>query len=409
MCLGSIAFSFILIHYLYELQVKDTNLADKTALDYITMAANKTRLLKENREGVAPIDFILASILLNPLLMTLFYLNVKFSAFKTARDWILFLLRMSNCFVIAAGAVSILTYSMHRRIVVLSVIVSQAIGCLIYSWMAPLYRWYLTDFRRKGLIYYLPRSLQDTLLRSSLLDWLSSSDMYENVSRYFPFLFKLTAQERSQALQQLEPPMRRKLQQKGMVRLFPQSVQRVMLPVQDSEPGQLRLSETLTFGFNFDVPTPERPAPLSPSNQVSLQQLFLSRFYSGFFGSGSQFSVKQISSMATLSLAILVLQIARAPKRHRETILFLLRVALGSSAGVVALASVSMGLLKLSFSSVAAQISKKSRRSLQHMLQAQTRTGYYLLSKGARIRRETTLVASCIAFYLAYKRLTRLK
>ena len=236
-----------------------------------------TRAVHDDDSNIAIVDFLLAMLLLNPLWLSILITNASLSSYKTTTAWMLLLLRMSCCVTIAVCSVGTITYTTSRRTKVLSLLIVHSVGCLIYSWLVPCIRWYVMKFRNQGLVHYLPSSMQRTLLRESLLDWLSSSAFYDKIMRYYPFLFQLNSEERTRALRQVSPAERRALQRRGIVHLLPGSIQQAMLPVNETRStllhGDLKLSDTMSFGFNFDSNT---DAPVQ-TDETLLQQLVLSR------------------------------------------------------------------------------------------------------------------------------------
>lgn len=160
----------------------------------------------------------------------LLLVNVTYSGVATRLDLALLLLRVACCLTVCASLTVILTEFLSRRVMI--ALLSLAYGALglVYAWSVPLWRWYLDDASTKGLIAFLPASVQELLLRTSLLEWLTDTTLTERVQPFLPFLLPLSRAEQNRLLERMPVEQQLTLTRPGLLPFLPETVQRALLP-----------------------------------------------------------------------------------------------------------------------------------------------------------------------------------
>lgn len=160
----------------------------------------------------------------------LLLVNVAHSGVASRLELALLLLRVACCFTVCASLTVILAEFLSRRVMIALLALAYGALGLAYSWSVPLWRWYLDDASKKGLVAFLPASLQQLLLRTSLLEWLTDASMAEKVQPFLPFLLPLSRAEQTRLLERMPVESQLTLTRPGLLPLLPETVQRVLLP-----------------------------------------------------------------------------------------------------------------------------------------------------------------------------------
>lgn len=174
--------------------------------------------------------------------------NVAYSDVSSRLEVALLLLRVACCFTVCFSLTVILTEFLSRRVMI--ALISLAYGGLglVYSWSVPVWRWYLDEATTKGLIAFMPASVQQLLLRTSLLEWMTDTSMFEKIQPFLPFLLPLSRAEQNRLLEQMPVESQLMLTRPGLMPLLPESVQKALLPSaplpQDASESQLVLHDS---------------------------------------------------------------------------------------------------------------------------------------------------------------------
>ncbi|TYZ58568.1 hypothetical protein PybrP1_009948 [[Pythium] brassicae (nom. inval.)] len=300
----------------------------------------------------------------------LLLVNVAHSGVASRVELALLLLRVACCLTVCASLTVILAEFLSRRVMIALLALAYGALGLAYSWSVPLWRWYLDEASRKGLVAFLPAPLQQLLLRTSLLEWLTDSSMSERVQPFLPFLLPLSRAEQTRLLERMPVESQLTLTRPGLLPLLPESVQRVLLPTaatDDDDNGgedaavsqqlalrngsapasdgsasaekQLELPSTAAAGFDFQAAASKGVLAAQSSDQV-LADIISNRVWSGCKQIVQMPSSKALNRTASISTALFVLQLY-ASRRSRQlfvtTLQFLLTSALGSVAACAVL------------------------------------------------------------------------
>lgn len=165
----------------------------------------------------------------------LLLVNVAYSGVANRLELALLLLRLACCLTVCASLTVILAEFLSRRVMIALLALAYGALGLAYSWSVPLWRWYLDEASKKGLIAFLPESLQQLLLRTSLLEWLTDTSMSEKVQPFLPFLLPLSRAEQNRLLEQMPVENQLTLTRPGLMPFLPESVQRALLPSTKSD------------------------------------------------------------------------------------------------------------------------------------------------------------------------------
>lgn len=167
----------------------------------------------------------------------LLLVHVAYSSIASPVEVALLVLRVASCLTVSFSLTVILTEFLSRRAML--ALVSLAYGSLglLYSWSVPAWRWYVTEARRKGLVAFLPASMQQLLLRTSLLEWLTDTSFSDRMRPFLPFLLPLSKVEQTRLLEQMPTETQITMTRPGLLPLLPSSVQRALLPAESDSDG----------------------------------------------------------------------------------------------------------------------------------------------------------------------------
>lgn len=162
--------------------------------------------------------------------------HVAYSSIASRVEVALLALRVASCLTVSAALTVLLTEFFSRRAML--AILALAYGSLgiLYSWSVPLWRWYMTEARARGLVAFLPEALQQLLLHTSLLEWLTDTSFSDKMRPFLPFLLPLSRGEQLALLEQMPVETQRTMTRPGfLLPMLPGAVQRALLPAADSD------------------------------------------------------------------------------------------------------------------------------------------------------------------------------
>jgi hypothetical protein len=160
----------------------------------------------------------------------LFLVNIAHSSLATRHDAALLLLRVVCCATVCFSLTVILTEFLSRRVMIALMTLAYGSLGLVYAWSVPVWRWYLDEASAKGLVAFMPASLQTLLLRTSLLEWLTDTSFMDKMRPFLPFLLPLSKAEQNRVLEQLPVETQIMMTRPGMVTFLPPTVQKLLLP-----------------------------------------------------------------------------------------------------------------------------------------------------------------------------------
>ncbi|RHY27026.1 hypothetical protein DYB32_007103 [Aphanomyces invadans] len=208
-----------------------------------------------NLEAYDPVvvDHAIAAIALSGPVGYALLLNMYYSDVETPVGLTLLTLRISCCCIIGAALTVFLAECFTRRLVISLVLMGYGAWGIGYAWSVPLWRWYMYEVRRHGLVAFLPAGLQDTLLRMTLLEWLTDTTFADKMRDYFPFFLPLDNSEQQRVMHSLPTDTQTMMKKPGLVHLLPSTLQEVLLPSPEY------------FSDSTDVVTSMPPLPATPS------------------------------------------------------------------------------------------------------------------------------------------------
>ncbi|ETW00330.1 hypothetical protein, variant 3 [Aphanomyces invadans] len=208
-----------------------------------------------NLEAYDPVvvDHAIAAIALSGPVGYALLLNMYYSDVETPVGLTLLTLRISCCCIIGAALTVFLAECFTRRLVISLVLMGYGAWGIGYAWSVPLWRWYMYEVRRHGLVAFLPAGLQDTLLRMTLLEWLTDTTFADKMRDYFPFFLPLDNSEQQRVVHSLPTDTQTMMKKPGLVHLLPSTLQEVLLPSPEY------------FSDSTDVVTSMPPLPATPS------------------------------------------------------------------------------------------------------------------------------------------------
>ncbi|RHY85987.1 hypothetical protein DYB37_012128 [Aphanomyces astaci] len=185
-----------------------------------------------NLEAYDPVvvDHAIAAIALSGPVGYALLLNMYYSDVETPVGLTLLTLRISCCCIVGAAMTVFLAECFSRRLVFSLVLMGYGVWGIGYAWSVPLWRWYTYDVRRHGLVAFLPAGLQDTLLRMTLLEWLTDTSFADKLRDYFPFFLPLNNVEQQRVVHSLPCDTQTMMHTPGLVHLLPSALQDVLLP-----------------------------------------------------------------------------------------------------------------------------------------------------------------------------------
>uniref|UniRef100_K3WUF6 Uncharacterized protein n=1 Tax=Globisporangium ultimum (strain ATCC 200006 / CBS 805.95 / DAOM BR144) TaxID=431595 RepID=K3WUF6_GLOUD len=287
--------------------------------------------------------------------------NVAYSRVVNRLEVALLLLRIACCLTVCFSLTVILTEFLSRRVMIALLAFSYGALGLVYSWSVPVWRWYLDEATTKGLIAFLPESVQELLLRTSLLEWMTDTTMSDKIQPFLPFLLPLSRAEQTRLLERMPVENQLVLTRPGLLPLLPESVQKALLPSEPSSDDsgdqlvvhrsssdanadasdssavvairKVELSRTADAGFAFHHPDTKSLA--SQSSEDVLVDIISNRVWTGCKQLVQMPSSKTLNRTASVSTALFVLQLYASRKSRQmfvTTLQFLMTSAFGSVA-----------------------------------------------------------------------------
>ncbi|KAG3004236.1 hypothetical protein JG687_00018149 [Phytophthora cactorum] len=326
------------------------------------------------------VDHLVVLVAISPPLAWLLLIHVAYSQIDSRVEVALLLLRVTSCLTVTFALTVLLTEFLSRRAMLALVAIAYASLGLLYSWSVPIWKWYQEDMRTRGLVRFLPESMQELLLQTSLLEWLTDTSFSDKVAPFLPFLLPLTRAEQMRLMEQMPPESQVMMTKPGLLPLLPDSVQKVLLPAEDSDSdqneekeevqtseGTLAMRETeeireirmqqkklltltpsapTTSGFDFHRPEVVGTVRTAPSREQVLNEIVASRMWYGCSELVKMPSPKTLNRTAAMSSALLVMQLY-ASKGSRRVFLTFAQFVAASALSSVACCAIFLRFVQL--------------------------------------------------------------
>lgn len=190
------------------------------------------------------VDHVVVFLAISLPMTWLLLFNIAHSGVSNRLELALLLLRVVCCLTVCFSLTVILTEFLSRRVMLALLALSYGVLGLVYSWSVPVWRWYLDEATTKGLIAFMPASVQKLLLRTSLLEWLTDTSLSDKVQPFLPFLLPLSHAEQNRLLERMSVENQVMLTRPGLMPFLPESVRKALLPSappSTSEPNNTQL------------------------------------------------------------------------------------------------------------------------------------------------------------------------
>ncbi|EEY64333.1 uncharacterized protein PITG_02906 [Phytophthora infestans T30-4] len=327
------------------------------------------------------VDHLVVFGAISPPLTWLLLVHVAYSQIDSRVEAALLILRVASCLTVTFALTVLLTEFLSRRAMLALVALVYASLGLLYSWSVPIWKWYQEEMHTRGLVGFLPDSMQELLLRTSLLEWLTDTSFSDKVAPFLPFLLPLTRAEQMKLMEQMPPESQVMMTKPGLLPLLPDSVQNVLLPAAGSDSDQdeakqeesqtseeaLTIQETeeirvvrmqqrrlLTLtpptrtmsGFDFHRPEVVDTVRTPPSREQALNEIVASRMWNGCKELVKLPSSKTLNRTAAMSSALLVMQLY-ASKGSRKVFLTFAQLVAASALSSVACCAIFLRFVQL--------------------------------------------------------------
>jgi hypothetical protein len=304
------------------------------------------------------VDHLVVGVAISPPVIWLLLVHIAYSQVSSRLEAALLLLRVASCLTVSAALTVLLTEFLSRRATLALVALAYASLGILYSWSVLVWKWYQEEARAKGLVGFLPPSVQELLLQTSLLEWLTDTSLSDKVAPFLPFLLPLTRPEQMRLMEQMPPEAQVMMTKPGLLPLLPDSVQKVLLPEdsdsdhgedeQDAEAGGvvvamqeqeqqrrlLALTPSTQAGFDFHRQDVVDSVRTPPSREQVLNEIVTSRVWSGCKEIVKMPSSKTLSRTAAMSSALLVMQLYASRGSRRVFLTFVQFVAASALSSV---------------------------------------------------------------------------
>ncbi|KAF0696211.1 Aste57867_13020 [Aphanomyces stellatus] len=304
------------------------------------------------------VDHAIAAVALSGPLVYLIMLNMYYSDVETPVGLSLLTLRVTCCCIVGAAMTIFVTEMFSRRVVLSLVLMGYGGWGFFYAWSVPLWRWYMYDVRQYGLIAYLPAGLQDTLLRMTLLEWLTDTSFIDNLRQYFPFFLPLNANEQQRVVESLPNDTQAMMTKPGLIYMLSPSLQDMLLPdpavaapppppsssvvtVVDGSRDSRSVVVPSTVGFEFQKVDALVPTAAAATSTSIMTDILNEKITSTITAIVQLPSPKLLNRTAAISTFLFALQLRQSTKA-RVHFLLLLRVLSMAVLGTIACASVSL-------------------------------------------------------------------
>ncbi|CAI5707218.1 unnamed protein product [Peronospora farinosa] len=341
-------------------------------LDYESQRHVKTFQLVSDSFAM---DHFVVFVAIVPLAIWLLLVNLAYSKLTCA----LLLLRAASCLTVTFALTVFLAEFLSRRAMLALLALVYAILGLVYSWSVPIWRWYQEEARTKGLVSFLPQSVQKLLLQTSLLEWLTDTSFFDKMALLLPFLLPLSRAEQMRLMEQMPPKSQVMMTKPGLLPLLPGLVRSILLPVQDSDSdndsdkkgeetdasegrlaGQVKTdrvsrmeqkkvltsASSSTTGFDFHRPDVVETVRTPPSREQVFNEIVVSRMWNGCKELVKVPTSKVLNRTAAMSSALLVMQLY-ASRRSRKIFLTFMHFTAASALSSVACCAIFLRFVQL--------------------------------------------------------------
>lgn len=316
------------------------------------------------------VDHLVVFVAISPPVIWLLLVHLAYSQVSSRVEVALLFLRVASCLTVSFALTVLLTEFLSRRAMLALVTLAYASLGLVYSWSVPIWKWYQEEARTKGLIGFLPQSMQELLLQTSLLEWLTDTSFSDKMAPFLPFLLPLTRAEQMRLMEQMPPESQVMMTKPGLLPLLPDSVQKVLLPAEDSDSDQeegaederkmatlerslavreqteaeaeiraeqrklLTLTPSTTAGFDFHRPDVVGTVRSPPSREQVLNEIVTSRVWNSCKELVKIPSSSTLNRTAAMSSALLVMQLYASRGSRRVFLTFVQFVAASALSSV---------------------------------------------------------------------------
>ncbi|KAH9054366.1 hypothetical protein Ae201684P_018087 [Aphanomyces euteiches] len=288
------------------------------------------------------VDHAVAAVALSCPVVYAIMLNMYYSDVETTVGLTLLTLRITCCCIVGAAMTVFLAEYFSRRIVLSLVLMGYGGWGFAYAWSVPIWRWYMYDVRQHGLVAYLPATLQDTLLRMTLLEWLTDTSFFDNMRQYFPFFLPLDASEQKRVVESLPSETQAMITKPGLINMLPPSV--VALD------GRRDVQASSTVGFEFQkreaLQSTAVVVPTTTASNDVITDIINNKISSTVMSIVHMPSPSMLNRTAAISSFLFALQLTQSQKARAHFVL-LLRVLSMAVVGSVACAAVSLRVLQM--------------------------------------------------------------
>ncbi|KAE8974033.1 hypothetical protein PR001_g25649 [Phytophthora rubi] len=316
------------------------------------------------------VDHLVVFVAISPPVIWLLLVHLAYSQVSSRVEVALLFLRVASCLTVSFALTVLLTEFLSRRAMLALVTLAYASLGLLYSWSVPIWKWYQEEARTKGVIGFLPQSTQELLLQTSLLEWLTDTSFSDKMAPFLPFLLPLTRAEQMSLMEQMPPESQVMMTKPGLLPLLPDSVQKVLLPAEDSDSDQeegaederkmatqertlavreqteaeaeiraeqrklLTLTPSTTAGFDFHRPDVVGTVRSPPSREQVLNEIVTSRVWNSCKELVKIPSSSTLNRTAAMSSALLVMQLYASRGSRRVFLTFVQFVAASALSSV---------------------------------------------------------------------------
>ncbi|KAG7402042.1 hypothetical protein PHYBOEH_007256 [Phytophthora boehmeriae] len=337
---------------------------DGDAHQYLGLYVPYLQLLDWSRWDSFAVDHTIVFLTIAPPVVWLLLVHVAYSQVNSKVEAALLALRVASCVTISVALTVLLTEFLSRRAMLALVTLAYASLGLLYSWSVPVWKWYEEEARRKGLIGFLPSSVQELLLQTSLLEWLTDTSFTDKMAPFMPFLLPLTKAEQMRLMEQMPAESQIMMTRPGLMPLLPPSIQKVLMPAQeDSDSDEVdnednstnatketqdvveyeaetktervkTLTASTSAGFDFHRPDVVSSVRTPPTREQVLNEIVTERMWNGCKELVKMPSSKTLNRTAAMSSALLVMQLYASRGSRRAFLTFMQFVAASALSSV---------------------------------------------------------------------------
>jgi hypothetical protein len=223
--------------------------------------------LLSSTEGSCPasspaVDLMLGTVVASPILSVLLVVlaSAPSKPIDESRQLGILVTKIASALVFSSAVVNIVVQAISRMTMLSIIAIYVSVAGLCYSHGVELWLGLAKEQRAGGLVRFLDKATQKTLLQDSWMDFWTDPNVGDTVSYYVnltvPFFFDLTREETAQAISRMPEDYRKKMFRRGLVYSMPDWVQTLLLPAKETlQKKKADPSTTLKY---------EKPESLAP-------------------------------------------------------------------------------------------------------------------------------------------------